>query len=118
MRARCSRICWPTRRNSARPRHDGVVHAAGSRGGRMKILLVDDDRDHVDLLAFSLRRAGLTPVPAYDRPTALGLFETQEPDLVVLDINLGVWDGLDLLKEVRRRSQVPVLMLTARDTED
>jgi two-component system response regulator VicR len=84
----------------------------------MKILLVDDDRDHVDLIAFSLRRVGLTPVPAYDRPTALGLFETQEPDLVVLDINLGVWDGLDLLKEVRRRSQVPVLMLTARDTED
>jgi two-component system, OmpR family, response regulator VicR len=84
----------------------------------MKILLVDDDRDHVDLLAFSLRRAGLTPVPAYDRPTALGLFESQQPDLVVLDINLGAWDGLDLLQELRRRSQVPVLMLTARDSDD
>jgi two-component system response regulator VicR len=84
----------------------------------MKILVVDDDRDHIDLLAFALRRAGLTPVPAYDQPTALELFETQRPDLVVLDINLGVWDGLDLLKELRRRSQVPVLMLTGRDAED
>ncbi len=84
----------------------------------MKILLVDDDRELVDLLAFTLRRAGLTPLAAYDGPGALEGFEKEHPDLVVLDINLGGWDGLELLKEIRHRGQTPVILLTGRHTED
>lgn len=82
----------------------------------MNILLTDDDRDLVDLLSFALSRAGFDVLPAFDAPTALKLVERAE--FAVLDVNLGSWDGFDLLKEVRRRSQIPIIMLTARDAED
>lgn len=82
----------------------------------MNILLTDDDRDLVDLLSFALSRAGFDVLAAYDAPTALKLVD--RADFGVLDVNLGSWDGFDLLKEVRRRSQIPIIMLTARDAED
>jgi two-component system response regulator VicR len=82
------------------------------------ILLVDDDRELIDLLAFALKRAGLEPIAAYDAQSAMRLFDEREPSLVVLDINLGTSSGLDVLRELRRRSQVPVIMLTALDSEE
>jgi two-component system, OmpR family, response regulator VicR len=84
----------------------------------VRILIVDDDRELVDLLEFALRRAGLEPLAAHDASTALTLFKEQQPSLVVLDINLGGPDGLDVLRELRRQGQVPVMMLTARDSEE
>ena len=73
----------------------------------MRILLVDDDRELIDLLAFALKRAGLEPIGAYDAASALRLYDERHPDLVVLDINLGVSSGLDVLKELRRRGSLP-----------
>ncbi len=87
-------------------------------GSAVRILLVDDDRELIDLLAFALRRAGLDPFGAHDAVSALRLFDERTPDLVVLDINLGSSSGLDVLKELRRRSQLPVIMLTALDSEE
>ena len=84
----------------------------------MRILLVDDDRELIDLLAFALKRAGLEPLAAYDGASALRLFDERRPDLVVLDINLGISSGLDVLKDVRRRASLPVIMLTALDSEE
>jgi two-component system response regulator VicR len=84
----------------------------------VRILLVDDDRELIDLLAFALRRAGLEPVAAYDAASALRLFEERRPDLVVLDINLGASSGLEVLRELRRRAALPVIMLTALDSEE
>jgi len=84
----------------------------------VRILLVDDDRELIDLLAFALKRAGFEPIAAYDGNTALRLFEDRPPDLVVLDINLGASNGLDVLRELRRRTQLPVIMLTALDSEE
>jgi two-component system, OmpR family, response regulator VicR len=84
----------------------------------VRILLVDDDRELIDLLAFALRRAGLEPIAAHDAPSAVRLFEERRPDLVVLDINLGASSGLEVLKELRRRAQLPVIMLTALDSEE
>ncbi len=84
----------------------------------MRILLVDDDRELIDLLAFALKRAGLEPIAAHDARAAVRVFEERQPDLVVLDINLGGSSGLDVLKELRRRSQLPVIMLTALDSEE
>src|ERR1051325_2710685 len=84
----------------------------------MRILLVDDDRELIDLLAFALKRAGLEPIGAHDAPTALRLFEERQPDLGVLDTNLGTSSGLDVLRELRRRSPLPVIMLTALDSEE
>ena len=84
----------------------------------MRILLVDDDRELIDLLAFALKRAGLEPIAAHDAASALRAFEERNPDLVVLDINLGASNGLEVLKELRRRTQLPVIMLTALDSEE
>jgi DNA-binding response OmpR family regulator len=84
----------------------------------MRILLVDDDRELIDLLAFALKRAGLEPIAAHDAAAAVRLFEERQPDLVVLDINLGAASGLEVLKDLRRRSQLPVIMLTALDAEE
>ncbi|MBI2862806.1 MAG: response regulator transcription factor [Chloroflexi bacterium] len=84
----------------------------------MKVLLVDDDRDLVELLAFALRRAGFEVVPAYDRRTALELLKAQGPDLVVLDVTVPPDSGFDILRDLRRHSQIPVIMVTARDSDD
>lgn len=83
-----------------------------------RILLVEDDHELVDLLEFSLRRAGFEMIPAYDGPTALDYVDAQPPALVVLDVNLGHGNGFDVLREIRRRHAVPVIMLTASGTED
>jgi two-component system response regulator VicR len=87
-------------------------------GDAVRILLVDDDRELIDLLAFALKRAGLEPIGAHDAAAALRLFEERHPDLVVLDINLGASSGLDVLKDLRRRAQLPIIMLTALDSEE
>jgi two-component system OmpR family response regulator len=84
----------------------------------VKLLIVDDDRDLVELLDFALRRAGFEPISAHDLATARRLLSEQGPDLMVLDVNLGAESGLDLLQEVRHHSRVPVVMLTARSAED
>jgi two-component system response regulator VicR len=86
----------------------------------MQILLVDDDRELIDLLAFALKRAGLDPLAAHDAQTAVRVFDDKHPDLAILDINLGGGSsGLEVLRALRRRSsQVPVIMLTALDSEE
>jgi len=84
----------------------------------VKILLVDDDRDLLELLCFALSRAAFATHAAYDAPMALRLLDEARPDLAVLDVDLGDWDGFDLLRELRRRSQIPVILLTARDGEE
>jgi two-component system response regulator VicR len=84
----------------------------------VRILLVDDDRELIDLLAFALKRARLEPVAAHDGSSALRQFEDRKPDLVVLDINLGGSSGLDVLRELRKRSSLPVIMLTGLDSEE
>jgi DNA-binding response OmpR family regulator len=84
----------------------------------MNILVVEDDRELVDLLNFALRRAGFGVQVAHDVPTALRLLEQAEADLAILDVNLGAGSGFDVLKELRRRSEIPVIMLTGRHAED
>jgi two-component system response regulator VicR len=94
------------------------MHMRGLPPSTKQVLLVDDDRDLMDLLVWGVKRAGLEALPAYDGPTGLRLFKERQPDLVVLDINLGGPNGLEVLKELRQHSQVPVIMLTALDSED
>ena len=84
----------------------------------MKLLVVDDDRDLVELLDYALRREGYEVVRAYDGEAALETLNRERPDLVVLDINLGGSSGLEVLREVRRRWRLPVIMLTALDSEE
>src|SRR5436305_1188638 len=105
-------------RATARASGSHCMPLANRTEGAVLILLVDDDRELIDLLAFALKRAGLEPVTAHDAGAALRVFEERHPDLVVLDINLGASSGLDVLKELRRRAQLPVIMLTALDSEE
>jgi DNA-binding response OmpR family regulator len=81
------------------------------------ILLVDDEDAVQKLLAYPLEREGYRVVPARDGQEALERFASESPDLVVLDITLPRLDGLEVCKQLRARSTVPIIMLTARDDE-
>ena len=81
------------------------------------ILVVDDEQEIVASVSDYLREAGYRPVPAFDGERALSAFEAQEPELVILDLGLPDISGIDVAREIRRRSQVPIVMLTARSQE-
>jgi len=81
------------------------------------ILLVDDEDAVRRLLAFPLEKDGYEVVQASDGEEALERFAEHEIDLVVLDIMLPRLDGLEVCKRLRSTSQVPIIMLTARDDE-
>lgn len=85
--------------------------------GGEKVLVVDDEENIVELVELYLTRDGFTVISASDGSKALELFKSEKPDLVVLDIMLPGVDGLEVLKEVRRTSEVPVVMLTAKESE-
>jgi DNA-binding response OmpR family regulator len=85
---------------------------------RYKILVVDDDHKTVDLLRLALETAEFSVLVAYDGVQALATIRRASPDLVVLDWMLPQVDGLDLCRILRSESAVPVIMLTAKATED
>jgi DNA-binding response OmpR family regulator len=81
------------------------------------ILVVDDERKIVDLARDYLEHAGFAVRTAGDGPSALEILARDRPDLVVLDLGLPGLDGLDVTRQIRRDSNLPVIMLTARDDE-
>jgi DNA-binding response OmpR family regulator len=84
----------------------------------MKILVVDDDLELSGLISYALRQAGYWTVDAADGVAALAAFEREEPDLVILDVNLPHLSGLEVCRKIRAASQVPVMMLTVRSGEE
>jgi len=82
-----------------------------------RILLVDDEQALQTLLTYPLRKEGYDVVPARDGREALDRFAEQRFDLVVLDIMLPKLDGIEVCRRLRSRSQVPIIMLTAKDDE-
>jgi len=85
----------------------------------MKVLIVDDHQNIIDAvsLCISLRWPTAKVVAAYDGTSGLHMVETESPDVVVLDIGLPEMDGLQVLQQMRRFSNVPVIMLTVRDQD-
>src|SRR6266568_4089135 len=81
------------------------------------ILLVDDEESIQKLLAYPLEREGYRVLQARDGEEALARFASERVDLVVLDIMLPKLDGLEVCKRLRAESEVPIIMLTARDDE-
>ena len=81
------------------------------------ILVVDDERKIVAVLKGYLAQAGFRVVTAEDGQMALTTFRHERPDLVILNLMLPVIDGLDVCRAIRRESQVPIIMLTARAEE-
>lgn len=81
------------------------------------ILVVDDEPKIVKLVRDYLERAGFAVKAATDGKTALSLARTEKPDLMILDLGLPQLDGLDVTRELRKVSNMPVIMLTARSEE-
>src|SRR5512133_334216 len=81
------------------------------------ILVVDDEPKIVKLVRDYLERAGFAVRVAGDGKSALSLARTEKPDLIVLDLGLPQMDGLDVTRELRKLSNVPIIMLTARSEE-
>jgi DNA-binding response OmpR family regulator len=83
----------------------------------VRILLVDDEQPIQKLLSYPLEKDGYEVVPARDGQEALNAFDQQPFDLVVLDIMLPKVDGLEVCRQLRARSSVPIIMLTAKAEE-
>lgn len=82
-----------------------------------RILIVDDDLHIREVIRVALRKAGMTVFEARDGKEALTRFAGDRPDLIILDIGMPEFDGLDVCREVRKSSDVPILFLSARDDE-
>ena len=82
-----------------------------------KILIVDDEPPIIDVLQYNLQQAGYDVVVAWDGEQALALTRSDQPDLIILDLMLPKIDGIDVCRTLRRESEVPIIMLTAKDEE-
>jgi len=82
------------------------------------ILVVDDDRKTVDLIRLYLEKDGYRVLTAYDGRQALDISRRREPGLIILDLMLPRVDGLDVCRILRSESKVPIIMLTAKTTEE
>jgi two-component system OmpR family response regulator len=82
-----------------------------------RILIVDDDLHIREVIRVALKKADMTISEARDGKEALARFANDRPDLVVLDIGMPEFDGLDVCREIRKSSDVPILFLSARDDE-
>ena len=104
---------------SARTWKKSSVHKENNGGAHAsRVLIVDDERDLVDLLAFLVEQAGFIPVRAGDPTQALEALETADPSVAVIDLNLSSSSGFDLITEIRRRNpKIPIIVLTARGSE-
>lgn len=81
----------------------------------MKILVADDDKEIVELLSIYIHNEGYEVVKAYDGKEALSkLHTTPDIDLLILDIMMPIMDGMEVVKELRKESQIPIIMLTAK----
>ncbi|MGW1677156.1 response regulator [Saccharopolyspora sp. NPDC002376] len=82
-----------------------------------RVLIVEDEESFADPLAFLLRKEGFTAAVAMNGPEALDEFDRNGADIVLLDLMLPGMSGTDVCKQLRQRSSVPVIMVTARDSE-
>ncbi|WP_139492476.1 response regulator YycF [Brevibacillus dissolubilis] len=82
-----------------------------------KLLVVDDERPIADILKFTLEKEGYQVVCAYDGEEAVQLVHLEKPDLILLDVMLPVRDGMDVCRVIRQSYDMPIIMLTAKDSE-
>ena len=82
-----------------------------------KILIVDDEKNIVDILKFNLKKEGFDTLEAYDGEKAVELAMNELPDLILLDVMLPKMDGFTVCKKIRQSLTTPILMLTAKEEE-
>jgi two-component system response regulator RegX3 len=83
----------------------------------LRVLLIEDEPSYVDAVEVAVTREGFVLEAAKDGPTGLARFREGQPDIVLLDLMLPGLGGIDVLKRIRRESEVPVIVLSAKDTE-
>lgn len=81
------------------------------------VLIIEDEVELVKVLRSYIEKAGITVISAFRGDTGLSIWEQKQPDLVILDLNLPGMDGIDVAREIRRKSNTPIIMLTARVEE-
>jgi two-component system response regulator RegX3 len=81
------------------------------------ILVVDDEQSYRDALSVALQREGFLVATAADGPEALSVFDATRPSLVLLDVMLPKISGIDVCRQLRSKSKVPIIMVTARNSE-
>ena len=84
---------------------------------KKKILVVEDEKAIADILVFNLGREGYDTMAAYDGAEGLHKALTESPDLILLDVMLPEMDGFEVCRRVRAQSDIPIIMLTAREEE-
>jgi len=84
----------------------------------MRALVVDDDRVFADIVAFALRREGFQVIEAFDGLVALQRWIENQPDLIVLDVNLPKMDGFTVCQRIRKQADTPIILLTVRDSDE
>ena len=82
-----------------------------------KILIVDDEKPISDIVKFNLTKEGYEVIKAYDGEEALEKVEDEQPDLILLDLMLPKIDGLEVARRVRAKHSIPIIMVTAKDSE-
>ena len=85
--------------------------------GRTTVLIVEDEPSIAETIAYLLRGDGFDVVIAHTGPAGLRAFQTLEPDLILLDLMLPGLNGLEVCRTIRRTSNVPIIMVTARAAE-
>ncbi|UGQ07700.1 response regulator YycF [Streptococcus anginosus] len=82
-----------------------------------KILVVDDEKPISDIIKFNMVKEGYEVVTAFDGREALEMFEAERPDILILDLMLPELDGLEVARTIRKTSNVPIIVLSAKDSE-
>ena len=85
--------------------------------GMKKILVVDDEKPTSDIIKFNMAKEGYEVLTAFDGKEALAVFEAENPDILILDLMLPEIDGLEVARTIRKTSNVPIIVLSAKDTE-
>ena len=88
-----------------------------SDNDKKKILIVEDERQIVDIVAFNLRREGYAVVSAHDGEKGYEMFVKEKPDLILLDLMMPKMNGFELCKKIRLEALTPIIMLTAKVEE-
>ena len=82
------------------------------------VLIVDDEKNIVDILSYNLKNEGFEVISAYDGETAIAQYSKKRPDLILLDVMLPQLDGFEVCRRIRANDKVtPIIMLTAREEE-
>src|SRR5688500_14963996 len=84
----------------------------------MRVLVVEDDLALADVVSYTLRREGYEVIAAHDGAAGFERWSADQPDLIILDLNLPKMDGLSVCEKIRKESDVPIIILSVRGDDD